>query len=150
VRLSGSAVARLTNAFRQSSTDTLAASARPGTEALTLPSASAVANIVIQTIRVLSSSRQIVDITISEKSFVYPAILPHQKGGRLKLYVFDGFHNKKSEQAANYTLAGTARSPGNRHSEFSILYDTLSIPLLVHKFSFSSIYRPDFQHPFSH
>jgi hypothetical protein len=60
-------------ATKQSASGTRARSARPGIDADTMPFASAIASIVIQTIRVLSGSRQIVESVMLENSLVYPA-----------------------------------------------------------------------------
>src|SRR5580704_688442 len=70
-RLHLSGAASFSRADTVFSIETLARSARPGTEAITCPVLSAIANMVIQTKRVWSSSRQIVESVRDENSFVY-------------------------------------------------------------------------------
>ena len=58
------------SASSHSSTETLARPARPGIVAYTLPCLSAIASMVIQTMRTWFASAQIVLSVIDEKSFV--------------------------------------------------------------------------------
>ena len=60
----------VTSLSLQTSTSTLAKCASPGTVAPTIPHLSLSASMVIQTMRVSSGSAQIVEVMISENSFV--------------------------------------------------------------------------------
>ena len=77
VREYWSPASSVATALTASSSETLAIEARPGKAAATWPRASARASIVIQTIRVWSSSCQIVLVTIVLKSLVNPPVTRH-------------------------------------------------------------------------